>query len=141
MMSPMLLADIYDTPYNIVLLIHILAMLVAFSPIFAGPFGGSRHSMKVHGSALALGGLLGFGVSGMSKSGDDLVFEVKDGWLMAAVVVWIAMNGVLHALILPGEKAVADGEAGAAKKVMLGGQVMTGLLVVALYLMVFKPGA
>jgi hypothetical protein len=36
---------------------------------------------------------------------------------------------------------VADGEAGAAKKVMLGGQVMTGLLVVALYLMVFKPGA
>jgi hypothetical protein len=137
----MLLADIYDTPYNIVLFIHIFAMLVAFSPIFAGPFGGSKHSMKIHGSALIVGGLLGFGVSGMSKVGDELVYEVKDGWLAAAVVVWIAMNGVLHGLILPGEKAVAAGEAAGAKKVLLGGQVMAGLLVVALYLMVFKPGA
>ena len=77
----------------------------------------------------------------MSKVGDELVYEVKDGWLAAAVVVWIAMNGVLHGLILPGEKAVAAGEAAGAKKVLLGGQVMAGLLVVALYLMVFKPGA
>jgi len=137
----MILGAYLDTPYNFVLLVHIAAMFVAFAPTLSYPFGRATHSMRIHGTALALGGLLGFGVSGMSKVGDELVFEVKDGWLATAVLVWIAMNGVLHALILPGEKAIAEGDETGGQKRLLGSQIMVGLLVVAVYLMVFKPGA
>ena len=35
-----------------------------------------------------------------NDANDNLVYQVKDGWIMAAVVVWIAMNGVLHATVI-----------------------------------------
>ena len=112
-------AAIGDTPYNIVLFLHILTGVVAFAPAFTHPvlaakmeqagFDGrstvvsyiASYGMKIYGSALIVCGLLGFGVAGMS----DEVFKMSQGWLMTAIIVWIAMNGVLHALILPGEKA------------------------------------
>lgn len=154
----MLLAAVGDTPYNIMLLLHILAIVVALAPAFvgrtinAGTQGNSarsavyetvaKNSMRIHGSALVVGGLLGFGVAGMSKdANDNLVYEVKDGWLLAAVVVWIAMNGVLHAMVMPGEKAVAAGDESATSKMLLGSQLISALFLVSLYLMVFKPGA
>ncbi|MET0197859.1 MAG: hypothetical protein ABW364_11555, partial [Rhodococcus fascians] len=61
-------------------------------------------------------------------------------WIWLAVVVWIAMNGVLHAMLLPAEKALAAGDESARGRVDTGGMIMTVLLLVILYLMVFKPG-
>ena len=156
----MILADIGDTGYNVVLLLHILAMFVAFSPAFVHPFidadtrdagdlrqrvftGIASRGMKIYGSALIVGGLLGFGVSGMSKveGTDEFVYAVGDGWVLAAVIIWVAMNGVLHGMILKGEKAIANGDESAAKIVAVGGQLITVMFLVTLYLMVFKPGA
>lgn len=156
----MLLADIGDTPYNIILLLHILAMFVAFAPAFVHPFidndtrdlgdarqriftGIARRGMRIYGSALVVGGLLGFGVAGMSKAPgtDELVYSVSDSWVWPAVVLWLAMNGVLHGLILKGEKAVAAGDESAVKLVAVGGQLITVMFLLTLYLMVFKPGA
>ncbi|MDG1410950.1 MAG: hypothetical protein P8L46_07400 [Acidimicrobiales bacterium] len=154
----MLLAAVGDTPYNIFLFLHIAAMFAAFAPMFVNPFieAGTRgsparaaifgaiaqRSMRIHGTALIVGGLLGFGVAGMSKdANDNLVYEMKDSWLLIAVVVWIAMNGVLHAMIIPGEKAVAGGDESGASKMDIGGKIMTVLFLVTIYLMVFKPGA
>lgn len=154
----MILGAVGDTPYNIVLLIHILAMFVAFAPAFVQPFieidtkgdstraklfeGIAKRSMRIHGGALVLGGFLGFGLAGMSKDvNDELVYAVKDGWITAAVVVWVAMNGVLHGLIVPAEKAVAAGDESRTSKLALGGQLIHALFLVSLYLMVFKPGA
>lgn len=151
-------AAIGDTPYNIMLLLHILTGVVAFAPAFSHPllasamakagdpnraavFGHwSGYSMKVYGGSLIVCGLLGFGVAGMS----DEVFKVSQGWLIAAVIVWIAMNGALHGGILPAEKAiVAAGETGddaAEKKLAMAGTLITLLFIGQLYLMVFKPG-
>ena len=34
----------------------------------------------------------------------DELFEFSDTWISLAFVVWIAMNGVFHALVLAGQK-------------------------------------
>ena len=65
---------------------------------------------------------------------------MRQGWLVAAVVVWIAMNGVLHALVRPGEKGVAAGETSAERKLQVGGNVLTLLVIVQLVIMHWKPG-
>ena len=150
-------AAIGDTPYNIMLLLHILTGVVAFAPAFTHPVLAAKmrqagdparasvlgymssYAMKIYGSALIVCGLLGFGVAGMS----DGAFKLSQGWLTAAVIIWIAMNGLLHGGILPAEKAIAAaGEAGdeaAEKKLSIAGGLITLLFIVQLYLMVWQP--
>ena len=93
---------------------------------------------RFYGTMLVLTGLLGFGVAGMS----DEVFKMSQGWLVAAIIIWIAMNGVLHAVIRPTEKVIAAGGSTVAveKKLAMGGGTISLLLLLQLYLMVFKPG-
>ena len=142
-----------DTGYDIMLLLHILTAMVAFAPVFVHPLlanqagdGGVRGTLmglfasngrRIYAPALILSGLLGFGVAGMS----DEVYSVGDGWIIAAILVWIAQNGLLHAMVIPGQRAAADGDEAAQQKVSLGEGLIVALLVVQLVLMVFKPGA
>lgn len=157
---PMLLAAYNDTPYKIVLFLHILSLFAAFAPMFVHPFldrqtaggdtsvrqsvfaGIAARSMRIHGSMLILGGLLGFGLAGMSKvpGTDELLYSVSDSWLWPAAVLWFAMNGVLHGMVIPGEKAIAAGDDVAGRKAEIGGMLITLMFLVTLYLMVFKPG-
>lgn len=156
----MLLADIGDTPYNIILFVHILTMFAAFAPMFVNMFldrqtrgdssvrqavftGIAQRSMKIYGSMLILGGFLGFGVAGMSgkDANDEFFISVSDSWLWPAILIWVAMNGVLHGMIIPGEKAIGAGDDVGGKKAELGGQLMTVMFLATLFLMVFKPGA
>ncbi len=147
-------AVIGDTPYNIVLALHILAMMAAFAPAFTHPILFSQsealdeqgrrkmlgfmaaNGRRIYAPALIVAGFLGFALSGMS----DKIYEMSQGWLIGSFIVWIAMNGVLHAVILPAEKAVTAGDDGAQKRVDGGGAAITVLLLVMMYLMVFKPG-
>ncbi len=62
------------------------------------------------------------------------MYEFSDTFVSLAFVVWIAMNGVFHALVLAGQKQ------GDAKKAENGQAIMTVLLLVMLYLMIWKPG-
>ena len=149
-------AAIGDTPYGIMLLLHILAVMVAFAPAFVHPIlgsqlraggddGGFRSAMaamygngrRIYAPALIVAGILGFGLSGMSGG----VYALSQGWLIASIVVWIAMNGLLHAMILPGERAVGQGDDTGQKRVDTGGMLIALLLLVMLFLMIFKPGA
>jgi uncharacterized membrane protein len=150
----MVIAVVGDTAYNILLLLHILTAMAAFAPAFAHPFLSEQskamdsanqgkllgfitaNGRRIYAPALIITGLLGFGVAGLS----DKVYSMSQGWLVAAFIVWIAMNGVLHALILPNERKWADGDNSAEQKVRMGGMVITLLLLVMLYLMTFKPG-
>lgn len=150
----MILAGVGDTGYNIMLFLHILVIMCAYAPAFVHPILATQaksldqesqnrvlgyiaqNGQRIYSVALILGGLLGFGVMGMS----DSVHEFSDGWLIAAIIVWVAMNGVLHAIQLPAEKAWAAGDADAERKVQMGGGILTLLLVVMIYLMVFQPG-
>ena len=147
-------AAIGDTSYNIMLLLHILAVMVAFAPAFVHPVltgqlraddnSGFRSVMTrlsgngrlIYSPALIVAGILGFGLSGMS----DSVYSLGQGWLIASIIVWVAMNGVLHALILPGERSVAAGDDSGQRRTDIGGAAIAILLLVMLYLMVFKPG-
>lgn len=145
----------YDgTGFKIVLFLHILTALVAFSPAFVHPLLANQtkgfdatargkvlgllagNGRRIYAPALILTGLFGFAMQGMS----DGVIEFSQTWFWMAVVVWIAMNGILHAMLLPAERAVAGGDESAVKKVDTAGIIMTVLLLVMLYLMVFKPG-
>lgn len=150
-----MLAAYRETGYNVVLFLHILTALVAFAPAFVHPLlanqtkaldGTARgkvlqmmsgNGRRIYAPALILTGLFGFAMQGMS----DSVIEFGDTWFWLAILVWIAMNGVLHAVLLPAERAVADGDESASSKVDTAGIVLTVLLLVMLYLMVFTPGS
>lgn len=150
----MIIAAVGDIGYNIVLLLHVVAMFVALAPMFVYPFlardtngdylvrkslyaGIAKRSMRIYGSALVVGGLLGFALSGMSAK----VYELSEAWLWVSIVVWLAMNGVLHAVVFPAEKAIANDDEQNAKKAETGSLIITALFLVSLYLMIFKPGA
>ena len=150
----MTFAAVGDTGYNIVLILHLLTAFVAFAPSFVHPFLGEQsrrldpssrrellgflvqNGRRVYLPALVVTGLLGFALAGMSSS----VFKLSQGWLVASIIVWIAINGILHAMVVPGERAMAAGDDSAEGRVTAGGALATVLFVVMLYLMVFKPG-
>ena len=152
----MTFAAIGDTPYNIVLLLHVLMVVVALSPAFVHPLlrnqmrtgnktehqhliiSMARNVRRLYSPALILSGLLGFALAGMS----DKVHSMTDGWLMAAAIIWVVMNGVLHGMITPALKAVGRGEGTppTERRLERGSALMTLLFVVQLVLMTWQPG-
>ena len=149
----MILAAYRDTGYKIVLLIHILATVVAIAPAVVHPIlfefekrrdGGDLVALgsrvaatgRIYAVALIVSGVVGFGLISMS----DNVIGWGDTWVWLSIILWVAVNGILHALMLPAEKALGEGDESALKKVDTYGPIL-GLLVVAIfYLMVVKPG-
>jgi len=130
---------VYSTGFNILLVLHLLTAVVAFAPAVVAVLPGGRDGVvgvldkagrQVYAPALILTGL--FGILCIVTS--DEAFEFSDTFISLAFVVWIAMNGVFHALVLAGQKE------NDAAKVVTGQQIMTLLLLAMLYLMVFKPG-
>jgi len=128
-----------STGFKIFLFLHILTAVVAFAPAVIAVLPGGRAGLagvldragrQVYAPALILAGL--FGILCIVTS--DSVFEFSDTWISLAFVVWIAMNGVFHALVLAGRKQ------GDESKVNAGQQIMTLLLLAMLYLMIWKPG-
>jgi uncharacterized membrane protein len=128
-----------DTGYRIFFLLHILSVIVAFAPVVISVLPGGREgalgmldrtTRTVYSPALILTGFFGI----MLIVTSDELFEFSDTWISLSFVVWIAMNGVFHALVLVGQKANDE------KKVNNGQAIMTVLLVVMLYLMIWKPG-
>lgn len=150
----MLIAAVRDG-YNVMLLLHILAVIVAFAPNFVWPFVSVRlkkagkpvgptiaelasgNSAKVHGPALALGGIFGFGLVGMSNE----VWEFSEPWLSVAMLLWFVALGVVFGMMAPAEKRVAAGDAGAEKILSMAGGILHLVLFLELIMMIFKPGA
>lgn len=146
--------------YKLMLLLHILSVIVAFAPAFVWPFASVKlkkegkpvgpaigalaagNTAKIHGPALVLVGLFGFGLVGMSKpAGSDVaVFSFSQSWLMAAATLWFIMLGIIFGMMLPAEKKSAAGDESADKIVSMAGGIMHLLLLVMLFLMIWKPG-
>lgn len=151
----MVLAAVRDDVYNFVLFLHIVGILVAFAPAFVHPIlasqvssagGGAeqvvlrflhRNGRRIYAPALIVAGLLGFALQGMSEG----VWEMGQTWIWLSILLWVVLNGVLHAVLLPSEAKLADGDVSARSRVAAAGAVMTVLLLVVLALMVYKPGA
>lgn len=128
-----------DTSYRIFFLLHILSVIVAFAPAVVSVLPGGREGALgvidragriVYSPALILAGLFGIALILVS----DDVWEFSDTWISLAFVVWIAMNGVFHALVLAGRRQNDDA------RVNNGQAIMTVLLLVMLWLMIWKPG-
>ena len=144
------------TAYNIVELLHILTVLVALSPVFVHPLlrnqmrSGNRtehqhlvismavNVRRLYGPALIVAGLLGIALIEMS----DDIHSMTDGWVIAAIIIWLAMNGILHAMITPALRAVGGGQAtpSVERRLERGSATMTLLFIVQLVLMIWQPG-
>ena len=146
-------ATLNTTGYKLMLFLHILSVLVAFAPSFVWPFVSVRlkkagkpvgptiaelaagNTAKVHGPALVLAGVFGFGLVGMSEK----AISFGDAWVSAGMLVWFLSLGVLFGLMMPAEKAAAAGDAGAEKLISMAGGMLHLLLALALVFMVFQP--
>jgi len=126
--------------YKLFLLLHIAAIVVAFAPVVVGAValapGGRRASvpqLSDTGRLVYSGGLIAAGLFGilLIVTSDD-AWAFDQTWISLAFVVWIAMNGVFHAMIFP--------RRGGGDRAQLGLAIMDILLVVMLYLMIWKPG-
>ena len=137
------LAALRDNTYNVVLLLHILAVAVGFAPVLVGLTvrrgwpedpALARAVRTIYAPAVIVAGLLGIVLILLS----DDAWEFSQAWISASFLVWIAMVGVYQALIQRGTRA--GGQTGA-RQADLGVMILSVLLVVMLYLMLFKPGA
>lgn len=61
-------------------------------------------------------------------------------WLSTAAVLWLILLAVIAFVARPAIKAFRDGDEGARKMVMMSTGITHLILVVMIFLMVFKPG-
>lgn len=149
----MVIAVVGSTLYKLLFLGHMVTFVVAFAPAVVNPVLAAqakadgpetltrvsgymaRNGRTIHFPAVVLLGAFGLG---MVFEGD---WGFDHAWVSLAFLVWLAICGAVTALILPAERALAAGDLAAEKKVAMGGQITTLLLLVMLYLMIWKPGA
>ena len=144
------------TAYNIVELLHVLTVLVALAPVFVHPLlrrqmrtadGAGQQQLvvamaanarRLYGPALIVAGLLGIAMVEMSEE----AISMTEGWVIAAIVVWVVMNGVLHGMIRPALKAQgSDGPSpGTDKRLEAASALMSIGFTVQLVLMIWQPG-
>ena len=144
------------TAYNIVELLHVLTVLVALAPVFVHPLlrkqmraaGGDGHqhlvvamaanARRLYGPALIVAGLLGIALVEMSED----AISLTEGWVIAAIVIWVVMNGVLHGMISPALKAQGiEGPSPATEKRLEVGSALLSIgFTVQLILMIWQPG-
>ena len=98
----------------------------------------ASNARRLYGPALIVAGLLGIALVEMSEDAVSLT----DGWVIAAIVIWLAMNGFLHALIAPALKAqAAEGSTGGTnKRLEVGSALLSIGFTVQLILMIWQPG-
>ena len=151
----MILADYGDSLFKVLFLGHIVSLLVAFAPAVINPIlaakvksaDGEETLVKVAGHLYtngryihfpALIALGAFGIAMVLWSDPNFAFDQT--WVSLAFLVWIAIAGVVSGMLMPAEKKLAAGDLSAEKKVAVGGQIVTLLTLVMLYLMIWKPG-
>lgn len=144
-----------DFAYDIVLLIHIVSFLVAFAPAAINPLLEAHFAKNaddatmsnwakfsaMYTSRISLGALGLLFITGIIMIIQFDGWEFSDAWISGAFLVWFAIGGVVSAVILKGEKQMAQGDMSGRALVAKGGPIATVLMLVMLYLMIFKPGA
>jgi uncharacterized membrane protein len=151
----MVLAAFGDGLYKLLYLGHIVAFLVAFAPAVIHPILAAQAKgdgpdtlprlsghMAANGRRIHLPALVAVGGLGLAMVlVSDEVWGFDQAWVSLAFLVWLAIGGVVTAILLPAERRLAGGDLAAEKQVAVGGQITTLLLLAMLYLMIWKPGA
>ncbi len=135
----MLVAAIGSDVYNVFQVLHTLAVVAAFGPVLILPRlarVSAEQAATVHLRivlpALVLTWVFGMGLAGLS----DDVWELTELWIALSLVI-------VAALVATGVLVVRPALTGRAPQSRLAAAagVHHLLLAVALYLMIFKPGA
>ena len=147
-----------STAYKTLVLLHILSAVVAFGPWFLNGLFPQTALRRNQGEADAINTVnlrvstltqfamygvvvFGFGIIGAKAKHVDL--GMGKPWVGSAIVVWLAIVGVLHGMVLPAQKKLANNEGdrtALTQRQSVGAAIIEVLIVVAVYLMVFKPG-
>jgi hypothetical protein len=146
------------TGYKVLLVLHLLSVIVAFGPWFLNGFlpaaalkrspseGQSINTANFtvsNASQYAMYAVLVFGFGTLFAKAKGAPISASDAWVAISVVVWVAIVGVLHGLVLPAQRALGDGTGdrdAVTQRQSLGVAIINVLVVVALYMMVFEPG-
>jgi len=130
-----------DTGYRIILLIHIASVVLAFGPNFVGPIlrrngatdvGMAKTTRAVQLPSIAITFLSGILLIVLSGE----VFSFEKPWVSTAFLVTIAAGVVMFLLAAAYEKA----DKAAEKMIGMYSGILHLLLVVALVMMIWKPG-
>ena len=146
------------TGYKVLLVLHLLSVIVAFGPWFLNgllPANALKRSQP-EGQAInaanftvssfsqyAMYGVLVFGFATLGAKSKGAPIKMSQAWVWLAIVVWVAIVGVLHSIVLPAQRALKDGSGdreAITQRQSLGVAIINVLVVVAVYLMVFTPG-
>jgi uncharacterized membrane protein len=150
-----IVANVGSGIYNVFLLLHILAVIVAFAPGFVWPMltSGLRragkslgpeanqvaadYTLKFQGPAAVLAGVFGLGLIGLS----DSAWEFSQTWISLAFVLWFVLLGVVFGLLLPTYRKVAGGDTAAEQRAAMFHGMLHLVLALMLIDMIWKPGA
>ena len=126
--------------YRILYFVHLLAAIAAFGPLFLYPrlqrAGATADVARLH-MVLVFPALVVLWVAGMGMAGVGKISLVGTPFVTATIVLWLAALAVSWFMIRPALTETGDD----ARKIMAAGIGITHLiLVVSLYLMIFKPG-
>ena len=132
----------FSNGYQVLGVLHVLAVIAAFGPLLVYPAlrragdtaGLAKLHMRISLPTLTLVWVFGMGMVGMSKD----TFEMSQTWIVLSLIGWVILMAVSWFLIRP---AISDTSADAAKRFSAGIGISHLLMVVIIVLMVFKPGA
>lgn len=141
---------------RLLVLLHLLAVVVAFAPFFANALMNLRlkqsrrmigdypeiarlvatNSVQIFGPALVLAGLFGMGAVATMDA-----YNFKQVWVSVALAAWFVMLFVVFVLLLPAERKLGKGERAADSKISMYTGIVHLLFLVMLVDMVWRPGA
>jgi hypothetical protein len=137
----------FSTWSKIMGVLHIAAVVAAFGPVLVYPTlrkGGDRAALaRLHTHivmpALLLVWIFGMGLAGLSEpeGASDPLFKMSQTWLVLAILDWVVLMAVGWFLVRP---AITDSSESAGSKFSAGIGITHVGLVVALVLMIWKPG-
>ena len=146
-----------ESGYKFLLVLHLLSVIIGFGPWFLNgllparalgsePGEGtviSRANLQVSTiSQYAIYGALIFGLGALGASHKHTI-DFGDTFIWLSLVLWVAIVGVLHGMVLPAQRRLAAGDGDRAtltQRQSLGVALINLLVVVAVFLMVFEPG-
>ncbi len=138
--APMISILPISTTYQIFGLLHVLAAIGAFGPLFLYPRlqrAGETQAMAAMHMRFVFPSLVALWVLGMGMAGIGKYDLAETSWITGSILVWLTALVISWFLIRP---AIADSSEGARSRLAAGIGGTHLLLVVALYLMVFQPG-
>jgi hypothetical protein len=148
--------------YRLFFLLHILSVVVAFAPAFVWPILNRQARVSaqasadgeggvvvapppaltgvmnpfVHGSAVVLAGLFGFGLVGMSSD----AWKFSQTWVSLGMLLWFIMIAVVFVGLVPAQRALREAKADAEQRLAMLYGALHLLLLLQLIDMIWKPG-